>query len=54
MLGQGLGKQLETGAAEAERNERLHPTPDARPVKSQPRPGLAIPVPHEGLEGRPH
>jgi hypothetical protein len=34
-LGQGLGKQLEAAAAEAERNERLHPTAPATSSQSQ-------------------
>jgi hypothetical protein len=34
-LGQGLGKQLEAAAAEAERNERLHPTQRTAPSESQ-------------------
>jgi len=33
-LGQGLGKQLEAAAAEAERNERLHPTQRTTPSES--------------------
>jgi hypothetical protein len=34
-LGQGLGKQLEAAAAEAARNERLHPTARTTPSESQ-------------------